>query len=67
MEQEAPNAIIFTSDVKISQTAKGLAQVDVHVYGVDDAETRKRAVELYKATLEDLKTAGLPVATEAKA
>lgn len=62
---EQPNVIIYTSDVKISQTAKGLAQVDVHVYGNDDEESRKRAVALYKQTIEDLKAQGLPVASEA--
>lgn len=64
---EQPNAIIFTSDVKISQTAKGLAQVDVHVYGTDDSESRTRAVQLYKQTIADLVKEGLPVAAEVKA
>lgn len=62
-----PEPVIYTSSVKISQTAKGAATVDVHIYGTDDADTRQRAVQLYVDTLLDLKAKDIPVAMEVKA
>ena len=62
----SPEPVIYTISVKISQTAKGAATVDVPVYGTEDAETRRRAVQLYIDTLSDLKAKDMPIAMEVK-
>jgi len=61
---ESPEPVIYTSSVKIEQTAKGLAMVTVHVYASDDDEARKRAVALYVETLAELKAGNFAVASE---
>jgi hypothetical protein len=63
---QSPEPIIYTSSVKISQTAKGAATVDIHIYGIEDADTCKRAVQLYIDTLV-LKAKDMVFASEVKA
>jgi len=62
-QQEVPSQPTFQYSVKISQTAKGAATVDVHVYSNDLEAARTQAVEQYAKTIEDIKARGLPVAS----
>jgi hypothetical protein len=64
---QSPESVVYTSSVKISQTAKGAATVDVHIYGTEDEDTRRRAVQLYIDTLLDLKAKDMSTASEVKA
>jgi hypothetical protein len=62
----APEPQTYQYSVKISQTAKGAATVDVHVYSNNMEAARVQAVQLYDQTLQDLKSKQLSVASEGK-
>jgi hypothetical protein len=62
-DQQETQGPAFQFSVKISQTAKGAATVDLHVYSNDLELARKQAVEQYAKTIEDIKAKGLPVAS----
>jgi HPt (histidine-containing phosphotransfer) domain-containing protein len=54
----------FQYSVKISQTAKGAATVDVHVFSNNLEAARVQAVQQYAQCIEDLKSKGLTVAMD---
>ncbi|MEM3160342.1 MAG: hypothetical protein QXJ74_06125 [Nitrososphaera sp.] len=64
---EQPNAVVYAFSVKLETTAKGLITPTVHVYANDAETAKKQAVELFLATIADLKNSGQQVATEVKA
>ena len=64
---ESPEAVIYSSSVKIEMTAKGLAMVTVHIYSNNDEEARSRAVTLYQKTIGELEKMALPTACTVEA
>jgi len=64
MEKTIPEAQVFSTSVKIEQTAKGAATISVHVHDNDDGKALERSVALYKQAIDSLKEKGLAVASE---
>jgi hypothetical protein len=62
-DQQEVQGPTFQFSVKISQTAKGAATVDVHVFSNDLETARIQAVDQYAKTIADIKAKGLPVAS----
>ena len=58
---------VYQYSVKISQTAKGAATVDVHVYSNNLEAARVQAVSQYEQTIQDLRQKGISVANGGQA
>ena len=63
--EQQPAAQIYSTSVKIEQTAKGLAMVTVHIYSNSDEDASARAVNLYIETLKSLAQKGQTTASQA--
>jgi hypothetical protein len=61
LEAEEPNQPAFSHSVKLEQKAKG-ARITVHVSADNFADTRHKAVDLFKKVQEDLILEGIPLA-----
>ena len=61
-DQYNNNAQQYTHSIKIETTAKGLAQVSVHVYSNSKEEVQQHAVTLYLSTISDLRDKGVKIA-----
>lgn len=61
-EERTNNIQQYRHSVKLSTNAKGIVQVDVHIYSNSSEEARLEIVRLYLDTIRDLEAKGVRVA-----